>query len=82
MLLAIQNRQANVVELLLDLRKKRKIEWEDVENEDNKRNNALHLAATNGSHQPWGMPQTMKLQWEIKWSNDQGQGSALKLHEC
>lgn len=65
LLLAVENRQPNVYNMLLD----RKIIKESVFRQvDNWGNSALHLAAQLGKHKPWLIPgSALQMQWEIKW---------------
>ncbi|OVA03468.1 Ankyrin repeat-containing domain [Macleaya cordata] len=64
-LLAVENRQPHVYQLLL----KRKILLESVFRKlDSKGNSALHLAATLGQYRPWLIPgAALQMQWEIRW---------------
>ncbi|KAF3457683.1 hypothetical protein FNV43_RR02341 [Rhamnella rubrinervis] len=64
-LLAIENRQPHVYNLLL----RRKMVKESVFRQlDNHGNSALHLAATFGAYRPWLIPGgALQMQWEIKW---------------
>lgn len=64
-LIAVENRQADVYEFLLS----RKNRMDDVFAEvDKGRNTALHVAATHSSHRPQHMPgELMQMHWEIKW---------------
>ncbi|XP_059625908.1 uncharacterized protein LOC132268979 [Cornus florida] len=64
-LLAVENRQPHVYQLLLG----RKIMRESVFRKvDNDGNSALHLAAKLGDHRPWRIPgAALQMQWEIKW---------------
>ncbi|XP_020202013.2 uncharacterized protein LOC109787847 [Cajanus cajan] len=64
-LLAIENRQPHLYELLL----KRKILKESLFRKvDNEGNSALHLAAKLGEYKPWLIPgAALQMQWEIKW---------------
>ncbi|XP_024197223.2 uncharacterized protein LOC112200423 [Rosa chinensis] len=64
-LLAVENRQPHVYNLL----QKRKILKESLLRQlDNEGNSALHLAATCGRYRPWLIPgAALQMQWEIKW---------------
>ncbi|KAM5569644.1 hypothetical protein ABKV19_016914 [Rosa sericea] len=64
-LLAVENRQPHVYNLL----QKRKILKESLLRQlDNEGNSALHLAATCGQYRPWLIPgAALQMQWEIKW---------------
>ncbi|KAL5781430.1 hypothetical protein ACOSP7_006459 [Xanthoceras sorbifolium] len=64
-LLAVENGQTRVYQVLLN----RKILGESVFRQlDNQGNSALHLAATFGEYQPWLIPgAALQMQWEIKW---------------
>ena len=64
-LLAVENRQPHVYQLLL----KRKILKESLFRKvDHEGNSALHLAAKLGAHKPWLIPgEALQMQWEIKW---------------
>ena len=65
-LLAVENRQPHVLQLLL----KQKISVKDklIHEMDTEGNNALHLAAKFGQHKPWQIPgAALQMQWEIKW---------------
>ncbi|XP_061994441.1 uncharacterized protein LOC133712347 [Rosa rugosa] len=64
-LLAVENRQPHVYNLL----QKRKILKESLFRQlDNEGNSALHLAATCGQYRPWLIPgAALQMQWEIKW---------------
>ncbi|ESW19846.1 hypothetical protein PHAVU_006G160200 [Phaseolus vulgaris] len=64
-LLAIENRQPHVFNLLNERRLIRETALRQV---DNYGNSALHLAATYRSHKPWRFPgAAMQMQWEYKW---------------
>lgn len=67
--MAIESRQADVFELLVDLGKKGTVKWEDAMTTDKNGNNALHLAAVRTFRRPWGLRETLQLHWEIKWYN-------------
>ncbi|KAB2600442.1 hypothetical protein D8674_010713 [Pyrus ussuriensis x Pyrus communis] len=64
-LLAVENRQPHVYNLL----QKRKLLKESLLRQlDNQGNSALHLAATCGQYRPWLIPgAALQMQWEIKW---------------
>ncbi|PRQ38397.1 putative ankyrin repeat-containing domain, PGG domain-containing protein [Rosa chinensis] len=64
-LLAVENRQPHVYNLL----QKREILKESLFRQlDNEGNSALHLAATCGQYRPWLIPgAALQMQWEIKW---------------
>ncbi|KAH7573037.1 hypothetical protein JRO89_XS03G0055900 [Xanthoceras sorbifolium] len=64
-LLAVENRQTRVYQVLLN----RKIFGESAFRQlDNQGNSALHLAATFGEYRPWLIPgAALQMQWEIKW---------------
>ena len=64
-LLAVENRQPEVYELLV----KRKFQKESVFRAvDNKGNSALHLAAMLSNNQHWHIPgAALEMQWEMKW---------------
>ncbi|XP_058086692.1 ankyrin repeat-containing protein ITN1-like [Magnolia sinica] len=64
-LLAAENRQPHVYQLLL----KKKLLQETVFNKvDHEGNSALHLAATMTQNRPWLIPgAALQMQWEIKW---------------
>ncbi|KAL6335053.1 hypothetical protein AAG906_026433 [Vitis piasezkii] len=64
-LLAVENRQPEVYELLV----KRKFRKDSVFRAvDNKGNSALHLAAMLSNYQPWHIPgAALQMQWEMKW---------------
>lgn len=64
-LLAVENRQPHVYQLLL----KKKIMKESVFCQvDKDGNSALHLAANLGEYKPWLIPgAALQMQWEIKW---------------
>uniref|UniRef100_A0A5B6Z2K7 PGG domain-containing protein n=1 Tax=Davidia involucrata TaxID=16924 RepID=A0A5B6Z2K7_DAVIN len=64
-LLAVENRQADVYNLFLT---RRILKDSMLYQLDNQGNSALHLAAMNGEHQPWLIPgAALQMQWEIKW---------------
>ncbi|KAK0607689.1 hypothetical protein LWI29_018644 [Acer saccharum] len=64
-LLAVENRQTGIYQLLMN----RKILGDSVFRQlDNQGNSALHLAATFGEYRPWLIPgAALQMQWEIKW---------------
>ncbi|XP_059595636.1 uncharacterized protein LOC104880284 isoform X2 [Vitis vinifera] len=64
-LLAVENRQPEVYELLF----KRKFRKDSVFRAvDNDGNSALHLAAMLRNYQPWHIPgAALQMQWEMKW---------------
>ena len=64
-LLAVENRQPEVYELLV----KRKFRKDSVFRAvDNNGNSALHLAAKLSNYQPWHIPgAALQMQWEMKW---------------
>ncbi|XP_061367934.1 uncharacterized protein LOC133310954 [Gastrolobium bilobum] len=64
-LLAIENRQPRVYNLLT---KKNLVKERAFHQIDNQGNSALHLAATCREHRPWRVPgAAMQMQWEYKW---------------
>ncbi|KAK8630687.1 hypothetical protein V6N13_079468 [Hibiscus sabdariffa] len=64
-LLAVENRQPHVYELLL---KKNIMKDSVFRAVDHNGNSALHLAAMLGDHRPWLIPgAALQMQWEIKW---------------
>ncbi|XP_073136521.1 uncharacterized protein [Henckelia pumila] len=64
LLLAAENRQTHVFDLLL----KRKPAQDMFHQVDNQGNSILHLAATMGQSPPWRIPgAALQMQWEIKW---------------
>ncbi|KAK4849125.1 hypothetical protein QYF36_021136 [Acer negundo] len=64
-LLAVENRQPHVYELLLKKTNKKESVFRKVDHEGN---SALHLAARLGEHKPWLIPgAALQMQWEIKW---------------
>ncbi|KAL4639375.1 hypothetical protein ACB092_03G213000 [Castanea dentata] len=64
-LLAVENRQPKIYQLLL----KRELLTETMlQKVDKDKNNALHLAAKLGKNKPWLIPgAALQMQWEIKW---------------
>ena len=64
-LLAVENRQPHVYELLL---KKNIMKDSAFRAVDLSGNSALHLASMLGDHKPWLIPgAALQMQWEIKW---------------
>lgn len=64
-LLAVENRQPEVYELLLGKNILKDTVFHMVDNEGN---SALHLAAMLRDNQPWHIPgAALQVQWEIKW---------------
>ncbi|XP_059632170.1 ankyrin repeat-containing protein ITN1-like [Cornus florida] len=64
-LLAVENRQADVYKLLL---KGSYLKESVLRQVDDQGNSALHLASMFGDHQPWLIPgAALQMQWEIKW---------------
>ncbi|XP_059632169.1 uncharacterized protein LOC132274844 [Cornus florida] len=64
-LLAVENRQAQVYNLLLKCSYLKESILRQV---DDQGNSALHLASMFGDHQPWLIPgAALQMQWEIKW---------------
>ena len=64
-LLAVENRQPHVYELLLQKSRMKESVFLRVDDEGN---SALHLAAKLGEHKPWLIPgAALQMQWEIKW---------------
>lgn len=64
-LLAVENRQPEVYELLLRKNIMKDSVFLVVDNEGN---SALHLAAMLRDNQPWHIPgAALQMQWEIKW---------------
>ncbi|KAH9785727.1 ANK REP REGION domain-containing protein [Citrus sinensis] len=65
MLLAVENRQRHVYQLLLKTAIIQETVFRKV---DDQGNSALHLAATLGDHKPWLIPgAALQMQWELKW---------------
>ncbi|XP_065859616.1 uncharacterized protein [Euphorbia lathyris] len=64
-LLAVENRQPHVYQLLLE----RKVMKDSIfRRTDKEGNSALHLAARLGNYKPWRIPgAALQMQWEIKW---------------
>ncbi|KAL5542601.1 hypothetical protein UlMin_010311 [Ulmus minor] len=64
-LLAVENRQPQVYNLLLNKNIMKESLFRQLDNEGN---SALHLAAQCKDHQPWLIPGgALQMQWEIKW---------------
>ncbi|KAK1558665.1 hypothetical protein Q3G72_005233 [Acer saccharum] len=64
-LLAVENRQPHVYELLIKKTNRKESVFRKVDHEGN---SALHLAARLGDHKPWLIPgAALQMQWEIKW---------------
>ncbi|XP_050265748.1 uncharacterized protein LOC126709518 isoform X1 [Quercus robur] len=64
-LLAVENRQPHVYQLLLQKNIMKESVFRRVDDEGN---SALHLAAKLGEHKPWLIPgAALQMQWEIKW---------------
>ncbi|KAF8394368.1 hypothetical protein HHK36_020576 [Tetracentron sinense] len=64
-LLAVENRQPHIYELLVG---KMILKKEIFYKVDSEGNSALHLAATLGARRPWHIPgAALQMQWEIKW---------------
>ncbi|KAK4560180.1 hypothetical protein RGQ29_009096 [Quercus rubra] len=64
-LLAVENRQPHVYQLLLQKNILKESVFRRVDDEGN---SALHLAAKLGEHKPWLIPgAALQMQWEIKW---------------
>ncbi|KAL5542606.1 hypothetical protein UlMin_010316 [Ulmus minor] len=64
-LLAVENRQPQVYNLLLNKNILKESLFRQLDNEGN---SALHLAAQCKDHQPWLIPGgALQMQWEIKW---------------
>ena len=64
-LLAVENRQPKIYQLLL---KKGLLTETMLQKLDKDGNNALHLAAKLGINKPWLIPgAALQMQWEIKW---------------
>ncbi|TKY71893.1 alpha-latroinsectotoxin-Lt1a protein [Spatholobus suberectus] len=78
-LLAIENRQTYLYELLL----KKKILKESIFRKvDNEGNSALHLAAKRGDYKPWLIPgEALQMHWEIKWYLDKADNDEKDLAE-
>ena len=64
-LLAVENRQPHVYQLLLQKSRMKESVFLRVDDEGN---SALHLAAKLGEYKPWLIPgAAWQMQWEIKW---------------
>ncbi|KAK9281390.1 hypothetical protein L1049_004290 [Liquidambar formosana] len=64
-LLAVENRQPHIYQLLV---KQNILKDTTLRTVDNRGNSALHLAATLGEYTPWLIPgAALQMQWEIKW---------------
>ncbi|KAH9729706.1 ANK REP REGION domain-containing protein [Citrus sinensis] len=64
-LLAVENRQPHVYQLLLKTTIMKDSVFRKV---DDQGNSALHLAATLGDHKPWLTPgAALQMQWELRW---------------
>lgn len=64
-LLAVENKQADIYQLL---QKKYPYDHSIYQKVDINGNNALHLAAIVGEDPPWRIPGTaLQIQWELKW---------------
>ncbi|XP_047154689.1 uncharacterized protein LOC124825972 [Vigna umbellata] len=64
-LLAVENRQTYLYDLLL---KKKNLKESIFGSVDNEGNSALHLAAKLGDYKPWLFPgEALQMHWEIKW---------------
>jgi len=64
-LLAVENRQTYLYDLLL---KKKNLKESIFDKVDNEGNSALHLAAKLGEYKPWLIPgEALQMHWEIKW---------------
>ncbi|WVY93992.1 hypothetical protein V8G54_033080 [Vigna mungo] len=64
-LLAVENRQTYLYDLLL---KKKSMKESIFDKVDNEGNSALHLAAKLGEYKPWLIPgEALQMHWEIKW---------------
>ncbi|XP_027119571.1 uncharacterized protein [Coffea arabica] len=64
LLLAVENRQNKVFDLLMMMKLPEFVLYQV----DNEGNSALHLAAKFQEHQPWRIPgAALQMQWEIKW---------------
>ncbi|KAL7172382.1 hypothetical protein ACSBR2_031971 [Camellia fascicularis] len=71
MILAVENRQPQIYQLLVKMgkkEKKEKIIRDLFLGVDKEGNSALHLAAMLKTYQPWRAPDAiLQMQWEIKW---------------
>nr|XP_027116795.1 uncharacterized protein LOC113734445 isoform X1 [Coffea arabica] len=64
LLLAVENRQIKVFDLLMTMKLPEFVLYQI----DNEGNSAMHLAAKFQDHQPWRIPGTaLQMQWEMKW---------------
>ncbi|KOM53636.1 hypothetical protein LR48_Vigan09g229500 [Vigna angularis] len=64
-LLAVENRQTYLYDLLLKKKSQKESIFDKVDNEGN---SALHLAAKLGEYKPWLIPgEALQMHWEIKW---------------
>ncbi|MED6134975.1 hypothetical protein PIB30_041947 [Stylosanthes scabra] len=64
-LLAVENRQTHLYELLLKKKAQRESLFRKVDDEGN---SALHLASKLGDYKPWLIPgEALQMHWEIKW---------------
>ncbi|CAI9117741.1 OLC1v1019206C2 [Oldenlandia corymbosa var. corymbosa] len=64
LLLAVENRQTEVYQLLLNMKLPEFVLYQV----DDEGNSAIHLAAKFQKHQPWRIPgAALQMQWEIKW---------------
>ena len=64
-LLAVENRQTHVYELLFNRKSPKDNVFRVVDKDGN---NALHLAAMLRDNLPWQIPgAALQMQWEIKW---------------
>ena len=67
-LLAVENRQPHVYQLLLKRSIRRQLGDSMFRVVDKDGNSALHLAAKLGEYKPWLIPgAALQMQWEIKW---------------
>ena len=78
-LVAVENKQPHVYELLLSMKKNQKIIQESVFFEvDCERNSVLHLAAKKGDFN-WPVPgAASQMQWDIKWYEVRPKSTKLK----
>ena len=66
-LLAVENRQPQLYQLLLE-KKKKTLKESLFRKVDDEANSALHLAAKLGDYKPWLIPgAALQLYWENKW---------------
>ncbi|KAM7501384.1 hypothetical protein LguiB_000288 [Lonicera macranthoides] len=64
-LVAVENRQPHIYQLLLERNTMKDTVFGKVDKDGN---SALHLAATLGTYRPWLIPgAALQMQWEIKW---------------